>query len=88
MRLALITVGMMAFTAAMAGDAAAQYYYAPPGYYRRPAPIGYQCRGVLPTPYGPRPIICPLADPKPVGRACGCPAPGYGNTFVRGRTIR
>ena len=85
---ALMVFGLAALGALTAGDAAAQYYYGPPpGYYRRTARIGTQCRTAVPTPYGLRPLICPIVDPKPVGRPCGCPAPGYGNGYIRGRTI-
>ena len=69
-------------------DAAAQYY----PYYPPPPRIGYQCRARLPTAYGPRRVVCPIRDPKPVGRPCACPAPppppGYApGPYLRGRTI-
>lgn len=65
---------------ATAPDAMAQYYY-------RPVVFGYHCRTRIATAYGVSPLVCPIANPKPIGRACACPPPGYG-PFLRGRTVR
>jgi hypothetical protein len=83
--------------------ASAQYYERPPpGYYPAPAyvppppryrvPYGRRCDAVLETPYGPRQLICPIVDPKPLGEPCACPPPrvrGYPpGPYVGGQTIR
>ncbi len=76
---ALVSVGALT-------PAAAQYY--DPFYRPRPR-IGFNCSAVVGTPYGPRRLICPIVQPKPVGRACACPVAGYpGAPLARGRTIR
>jgi len=66
---------------ATAPDAMAQYYYV------RPVVLGFHCRTRIRTAYGVTPLVCPIANPKPIGRACACPPPGYG-PFLRGRTVR
>ena len=86
--------------------AAAQYYQPPPppppGYYPPPGgypppryrvPYGRRCDATMETPYGPRQLICPIVDPKPLGEPCACPPPrpprGYPpGPYVGGRTIR
>lgn len=65
---------------AAAPDAMAQYYY-------RPVEFGAHCRTRIATAYGVSPLVCPIAQPKPLGRACRCPPPGYG-PWLRGRTVR
>ena len=65
---------------AAAPDAMAQYYY-------RPVVFGSHCRTRIATAYGVSPLVCPIAQPKPLGRACACPPPGYG-PWLRGRTVR
>ena len=85
----------------------AQYYERPrydgppPGYYperpyREPryrVPFGRRCDAMLDTPYGPRQLICPIVEAKPLGEPCACPPPrpppGYRpGPFVSGTTIR
>ena len=66
---------------ATAPDAMAEYYYA------RPVALGFHCRTRIRTAYGFSPLICPIANAKPIGRSCACPPPSYG-PFLRGRTVR
>jgi hypothetical protein len=51
--------------------------YPPPGYrppeYERER--GFRCEATLRTPRGLRTIICPLEEPRSVGRRCECPPP-------------
>jgi len=64
-----------------APDAMAQHYHG------RPMRLGFHCRTHIRTTYGISPLVCPIANAKPIGRACACPAPGYG-PFLRGHTVR
>ena len=61
-------------------DAAAQYY-------ARPVRLGAHCRTRIVTAYGVSPLVCPIVQAKPIGRACACPPPGSG-PYLRGRTVR
>jgi hypothetical protein len=51
----------------------------PPGYGRPDYPpehrMGFRCHAEIRTPRGPHGIICPLDEPRPVGRRCECPPP-------------
>lgn len=95
------TILALLLTVSVAAPAAAQYYERPPpGYYaprgEYPPPryrvrLGARCDAVLETPYGPRQMICPIVEPKPLGEPCGCPPPrrsGYRGEYVAGSTIR
>jgi hypothetical protein len=60
----------------------------PPGYGGPPPPEypheherGFRCEAHFRTPDGPRRVVCPLDEPRPIGRHCECapppPPPGY-----------
>ena len=87
----VFALGLLAVVAA-ATPAAAQYYGGPPppppgyyppgppGYYPPPrVPFGRRCEATMETPYGPRQLVCPIRDPKPLGEPCGCPPPRPGH---------
>ena len=46
-------------------------YGPPPSYPQRP---GFRCNATLPTPGGPRTVICQVRA-RPVGAPCHCPPP-------------
>ena len=96
----IATLGVLAL-AGSAAPAAAQYVAPPPPVYvspppppvyyrpRRPA-FGGRCNAFLPTAYGPRREICPIARLRPISEPCRCPPPpNYGpGPWMRGRVIR
>ncbi|MEJ1975004.1 MAG: hypothetical protein WDN49_02040 [Acetobacteraceae bacterium] len=75
---ALLGLGMSAAQAQYYAPPGRPYAPPPPGY---PRPPGFRCEATLPTRGGPRQIICPMREPRPVGAPCHCPPlpppPGY-----------
>ncbi len=43
--------------------------------------VGFRCEAFLHVPGGPRRVLCPLGEPRPLGERCECegprPPPGY-----------